>query len=318
MSKVKLQIKSILGKILFEYEKENNTIKETVVEFLKENAGKIIREANLSDMDLSGVSFYNSRFYNSRFDNSRFYNSSFDNSRFDNSSFYNSRFYNSRFDNSSFYNSRFDNSSFDNSRFDNSRFDNSSFDNSRFYNSRFDNSGFYNSRFDNSRFYNSRFDNSSFYNSSFDNSRFDNSRFDNSRFYNSSFDNSRFDNSRFDNSSFDSVSAESALKTGALESVKNDFFGRMLRQKNEVPFLKQAIIDGKINGSQYEGDCCCFVGTIAKAAHCNYKELPKLKPDSDSPTEKWFMALRPGYTPANNSVAKITFDWIEEFESYIK
>jgi uncharacterized protein YjbI with pentapeptide repeats len=263
MSKVKLQIKSILGKILFEYEKENNTIKETVVEFLKENAGKIIREANLSDMDLSGVSFDNSRFYNSRFDNSRF-----------------------------------DNSSFDNSRFDNSRFDNSSFDNSRFYNSRFDNSGFYNSRFDNSRFYNSRFDNS--------------------RFDNSSFDNSRFDNSSFDNSSFDSVSAESALKTGALESVKNDFFGRMLRQKNEVPFLKQAIIDGKINGSQYEGDCCCFVGTIAKAAHCNYKELPKLKPDSDSPTEKWFMALRPGYTPANNSVAKITFDWIEEFESYIK
>jgi hypothetical protein len=138
------------GKVLFEYKSENNTIKETVKELLKEYSGKTIKDIDLSNMNLSGISFDNSRF-----DNSSFYNSSFYNSRFYNSSFYNSRFDNSRFYNSSFYNSRFDNSSFYNSRFDNSRFDNSSFDNSSFYNSRFDNSRFYNSRFDNSRFDNS-------------------------------------------------------------------------------------------------------------------------------------------------------------------
>jgi len=106
--KTKLQIKSIFGKVLFEYEADENTIKKTVREFLKENSRKLIKDASLSGMDLSGVSFDNSRFYNARFDNS-----SFDNSRF-----YNSRFYNSSFYNSSFYNSRFYNSRFDNSRFD--------------------------------------------------------------------------------------------------------------------------------------------------------------------------------------------------------
>ena len=85
--KTKLQIKSIFGKVLFEYEADENTIKKTVREFLKENSRKLIKDASLSGMDLSGVSFDNSRFYNARFDNSSFDNSRFYNSRFDNSRF---------------------------------------------------------------------------------------------------------------------------------------------------------------------------------------------------------------------------------------
>lgn len=46
----KIQIKSIFGDVLFEYEKENNTIKDTVVEAVKQNAD--IRSANLSYADL--------------------------------------------------------------------------------------------------------------------------------------------------------------------------------------------------------------------------------------------------------------------------
>jgi len=132
--KTTIELKSIYGSILFSYEKEDNTIKETVEKYLNENIGKIISNLDLSNLDLSKISFYNSRFDNSSFDNSRFENICFDNSRFYNSRFYNSSFYNSRF-----YNSRFDNSRFDNSRFDNSSFYNSSFDNSRFYNSRYNN-----------------------------------------------------------------------------------------------------------------------------------------------------------------------------------
>jgi uncharacterized protein YjbI with pentapeptide repeats len=119
----KFELKTLAGEVAFTWESENNTIKETVEKFLKENIGKIIKNINFSDMDLSTVSFDNSRFDNSSFDNSSFYNSSFDNSSFYNSSFYNSSFYNSSFDNSSFDNSRFDNSSFDNSSFYNSSFD---------------------------------------------------------------------------------------------------------------------------------------------------------------------------------------------------
>ena len=45
--KTKIQIKSVFGKILFEYEKENNTVKDTVVEAIK-------RGSNLSYSDLRG------------------------------------------------------------------------------------------------------------------------------------------------------------------------------------------------------------------------------------------------------------------------
>ena len=44
-TKVKIQIKSLIGNLLFEYEKEDNTIKDTLVEAVK-------RDANLRGADL--------------------------------------------------------------------------------------------------------------------------------------------------------------------------------------------------------------------------------------------------------------------------
>ena len=57
---IKIQIKSIWGDVLFEYEKDNNTIKDTLVEALKNDANLIgadlrganLRGANLIDADL--------------------------------------------------------------------------------------------------------------------------------------------------------------------------------------------------------------------------------------------------------------------------
>jgi hypothetical protein len=286
--KTTIQIKTWAGEIFFEHEMDGNSITETVKAMLAKFKGKTMEKVNLSDMDLSGIDFSYSTFDNSKFDNSTFDNSTFDNSKFDNSTF--------------------DNSKFDNSTFYNSTFDNSKFDNSTFYNSTFDNS-----KFDNSTFYNSKFDNSTFYNSTFDNSTFDNSKFDNSTFDNSTFYNSKFDNSTFYNSTFDKISAEGALASRAFENIRMDFFGRMLLAQHEIPALRQAIVDGKVSGSSYEGECCCFVGTIAKAAHCNYLNLPQLKPDSNSETEKWFFGIQTGSTPENNEIARITVLWIDEF-----
>ena len=61
--KIKIQIKSVLGNILFEYEKENNTIKDTVEEAVKQRANLIgadliganLRSANLRDANLIGA-----------------------------------------------------------------------------------------------------------------------------------------------------------------------------------------------------------------------------------------------------------------------
>ena len=51
--KTKITIKSIFGKILFEFEKEENSIKETVIEAIKNRAN--LRSADLRGADLWGV-----------------------------------------------------------------------------------------------------------------------------------------------------------------------------------------------------------------------------------------------------------------------
>ena len=54
-TKVKIQVKSVFGRVLFEYEKENNTIKDTLVEAVKRGAdlrGAYLRGANLRGADL--------------------------------------------------------------------------------------------------------------------------------------------------------------------------------------------------------------------------------------------------------------------------
>jgi hypothetical protein len=238
MKKIKFQIKSIAGAILFEWEQEDNTMRTTVEKFLAEKEGSLIKDANLSGLDLSNIDFSNSKFDNSKFDNSKFYNSQFDNSKF----------YNSKFDNSQFYNSQF-------------------------YNSQFDNSQFYNSQFDNSQFYNSQ---------------------------------------------FDSASINNLKASGALEPVRFDFFGRLLVLKNEVAFLKQALIEGRVDGSTYTKECSCFMGTAARAKKCSHTELPGIKPDASSDTERWFMGISKGDTPENSEIVKLTLEWIEEFEFYLK
>ena len=55
---IKIQIKSIYGSVLFEYEKENNTIKDTLCEAVKKGAnlrGAYLSGANLSSANLSGA-----------------------------------------------------------------------------------------------------------------------------------------------------------------------------------------------------------------------------------------------------------------------
>ena len=55
---IKIQIKSVFGEVLFEYEKENNTIKDTLIEAVKRGAnlgGANLGDAYLGDANLRGA-----------------------------------------------------------------------------------------------------------------------------------------------------------------------------------------------------------------------------------------------------------------------
>lgn len=94
------------------------------------------------------------------------------------------------------------------------------------------------------------------------------------------------------------------------------FFGRLSVWPNEADALLEAINTGKINGSSYDGECACFVDTIANIKGCEYTELNGLVPDSSSPTERLFMSISKGDRPETNPVSKIVADWVETFIKY--
>ena len=104
------------------------------------------------------------------------------------------------------------------------------------------------------------------------------------------------------------------LSDANLNGFKTDFFDVLLRAPKEIAGLREYLLAGKVNGSCYEGECACLLGTIANLRHCNYLEIGSgISPNSSRPAEQWFMSIKKGDTPENNQISKITVEWIDEF-----
>ncbi len=99
-----------------------------------------------------------------------------------------------------------------------------------------------------------------------------------------------------------------------LDRIKQDYLAVLTVAKNEVVGLYKALIEGRIDGSVYTGECACLVGTIAKIRGESHVHLGiDLAPRSSRPAERWFLAIRKGDTPDNNQAAAIVKTWTEEF-----
>jgi hypothetical protein len=230
-NKIKIEIKSIFGKILFTYEKESNTIKDTVLEAIKQNA-------DLSSADLSSA----------------------------NLSFADLRFTNLRFTNLSSANLRFTNlSSADLSSA-----------------------------------------NLSSANLSSANLRFTNLRSANLSSANLSFADLRFTNLRFTNLRF----AKNWQNTEWANQAKQNILYILSYFPTEVQGLKDKIIAGKINGTQYSGECCCLIGTLGDEKACNV--IPYYTKGLHNLGEQLFFQIRQGDTPENNEFSKLAVEICNE------
>jgi hypothetical protein len=109
----------------------------------------------------------------------------------------------------------------------------------------------------------------------------------------------------------DATMTREALIDANLDLIKSDLFRVLTQAGPEIPALRRALTEGQVDGSVYEGDCSCLVGTIAKAKGCDYRDLPH---DSASPAERFFTAISPGDTPDTNPVSRIVLAWIDEFQ----
>ena len=106
------------------------------------------------------------------------------------------------------------------------------------------------------------------------------------------------------------------LTDEALRQLKADFFLTLLHAKAEVPALISALREGRVDGSQYEGECACLVGTLANARGDQYRSA---FPDAsaDHPAERWFMMISKGDKPGDDSrggfASSKALDWAMEF-----
>jgi hypothetical protein len=105
------------------------------------------------------------------------------------------------------------------------------------------------------------------------------------------------------------------LRGADLREQKADFFEILLRATPEIAGLRDALVNGRVDGSTYEGECACLVGTIANVrGSVSYASLGNgITPDSSRPAERWFMGIREGDTPDTSQISAITVEWLDEF-----
>ena len=77
--------------------------------------------------------------------------------------------------------------------------------------------------------------------------------------------------------------------------------------KKEIKGLRKAIVEGRINGTQYQGDCACLIGTLGHVDGGIEKVcsgIPFYDKGLHNYAEQWFWQIKEGDTPKNNFFAK--------------
>jgi hypothetical protein len=90
------------------------------------------------------------------------------------------------------------------------------------------------------------------------------------------------------------------LRGANLRSFKADLWMTLTQARLEIPAFIQSMIYGRIDGSQYEGECACLVGTLSNIRGRNFADA---FPDysSKNPAEQWFLMIRKGDKPGDDT-----------------
>ena len=105
----------------------------------------------------------------------------------------------------------------------------------------------------------------------------------------------------------------SDLRGSDLTPIRDDIWVVLSSAPNEVPALIAALKDGRVDGSTYEGDCACLVGSIANVRHERINSLRALKPDSGRPAERFFLGISKGDKPETNQASALAVEWCEDW-----
>ncbi|KDB58419.1 pentapeptide repeat-containing protein [Bordetella bronchiseptica] len=98
-----------------------------------------------------------------------------------------------------------------------------------------------------------------------------------------------------------------------LTPIRDDMWAVLSATPTEVPALIAALKAGRVDGSTYQGECACLVGTLANAREVSYSSIESLEPNSSRPIERFFLSISRGDTPGTNQFSKLALEWAEEW-----
>jgi hypothetical protein len=97
------------------------------------------------------------------------------------------------------------------------------------------------------------------------------------------------------------------LPTRYINECSRDILFVLEHLKAEVPYLRKKLLAGEVDGTQYEGECACLVGSLANADDISLdavcKMIPFYEKGTHNPGEAWFLNIHEGDTPATNEFA---------------
>jgi hypothetical protein len=105
----------------------------------------------------------------------------------------------------------------------------------------------------------------------------------------------------------------SNLSGSDLLPIRDDIWAVLSSAPREVPALIEALKAGRVDGSTYQGECSCLVGTIGRARGVNHDKLDGLRPNSSRPAERFFMGICKGDTPETSQFSALALGWAEEW-----
>ena len=108
------------------------------------------------------------------------------------------------------------------------------------------------------------------------------------------------------------------LSGANLTPIRDDIWAVLSAAPAEVPALRSALAEGRINGSVYSGECCCLVGTLGKAHGGNENCIPGLAPNAARPAEMFFLPIRPGQTAETSQHVKLALEWVDQWLANVR
>jgi hypothetical protein len=101
-----------------------------------------------------------------------------------------------------------------------------------------------------------------------------------------------------------------------LEAVKKDLWQVLQIAPSEANSVRQAIINGDLDGGFYIGECCCIKGIIAKSLGIPVKKLDQslgISLNHRSYLENFLFNIMEGDTPETNAYSRAILEWCNEF-----